>query len=140
MKILIFGIALFLTIGTPSQSARSYYDELYKAGGLDRMADEYVCFDDDPALDTFFIFGKSDTIKQFLSDNGGYAKLRASQKAALQKAFLTVRQYDKGVPLSTESTYTKDQESSWLGEIANLSDKTLSECALNFHGRRCAIS
>jgi hypothetical protein len=120
MKILMFGIALFLATGTPGQSARNYYDELYKAAGLDRMADQYVCFDDDPALETFFIFAKSDTLKQFLSDNGGYEKLPAKSKEALQKGFLTVRQYDKGVPLSIESSYTKDEGSSWLGEIAYL--------------------
>jgi len=87
MKILMFGIALFLATGTPGQSARNYYDELYKAAGLDRMADQYVCFDDDPALETFFIFAKSDTLKQFLSDNGGYEKLPAKSKRPCKKGF-----------------------------------------------------
>ena len=38
--------AIFLTNAGFAQTARNYYDELYKAGGLDRMADGYVCFDD----------------------------------------------------------------------------------------------
>ena len=53
----------FLIVGLFSmacyaQTARQYYDELYKAGGLDRMADKYVCFDDEDELKTFFIFAR----------------------------------------------------------------------------------
>jgi hypothetical protein len=55
-------ICLLLSVACLGQSARRYYNELYKAGGLDRMADEYVCFDDDDKLETFFIFGESKTI------------------------------------------------------------------------------
>ena len=30
-----------------AQTARDYYNEIYAAGGLDRMADRYVCFNED---------------------------------------------------------------------------------------------
>lgn len=33
-----------------AQSARDYFNDLYKAGGLDKTADESVCFDDRPDL------------------------------------------------------------------------------------------
>jgi hypothetical protein len=98
--------------GTP-ETARGYYDELYKAGGLDRMADGYVCFDDRSDLLTFFIFGDSKVLKQFLLSAGGYSKLSAAQRAQLDKGFLNVRQYDRGVPLSEESFYEKDGDS-WV--------------------------
>ncbi len=119
---LSIALVLFLTGTAFSQTARNYYDELYQAGGLDRMADGHVCFDDDPALKTFFIFGKSDALRDFLIGAGGYAKLSQKEKAALDKGFLTVRQYDNGVPLGEEDTYTKDQ-SSWVGEIGLMSGK-----------------
>jgi hypothetical protein len=120
---LSIALVLFLTGTAFSQTARNYYDELYQAGGLDRMADGYACFDDDPALATFFIFGESDTLKQFLQSVGGYDKLSAKEKASLTKGFLTVRGYDKGVPLSAEDTYIKDGDS-WITEVAYINKQT----------------
>jgi hypothetical protein len=114
---------LFLTETGFSQTARTYYDEIYNAGGLDRMADQYVCFDDDPTLNTFFIFAKSDTLKAFLESAGGYAKLSAKEKAQLTKGFLTVRGYDKGVPLSGEDNYIKDGES-WTTEVGYINKQS----------------
>jgi hypothetical protein len=96
-------------------AARDYYTELYKAGGLDRMADEYVCFDDSKDLDTFFIFGKSETLKQFLIDQGGFAKLSPKNKKILNDGYLNVRGYDKGVALSSEEMYYKDGDT-WSTE------------------------
>lgn len=78
VSMLLFGASIVL-----GQTARSYYDELYKAGGLDRMADGYVCFDDDP---------------------------------------IAVRGYSKGVPLSDEETFDKDNDS-WV-EKARLNKTT----------------
>lgn len=89
-------LALPLVRTGKAQSARDYFNELYKAGGLDRMADEYVCFDNSPELQTFFIFAKSDVLKQFLMDNGGFAKLPKSQQSVFSKGFLIVRGYHKG--------------------------------------------
>jgi hypothetical protein len=36
--------AILVPTAILAQTARSYYDELYKAGGLDKQNDEYVCF------------------------------------------------------------------------------------------------
>lgn len=95
-KWIVIAAVLFLTETIFSQTARTYFDEIYKAGGLDRVADGYVCFDDDSALSTFFIFGKSDTIKQFLESVGGYGmpnsqrkRRRSSLKDFLQFAVMT---------------------------------------------------
>ncbi len=96
-----------------AQSARSYFEALYKAGGLDRMADEYVCFDDDPSLRTFFIFTTSKTLREFLIMNGGFAKLPKAQQGELNRGFLILRGYDNGVPLPQEDTYSRDG-SSWV--------------------------
>jgi hypothetical protein len=109
----------------PPQTARGYYNELYKAGGLDHMADGYVCFDDRSDLLTFFIFGDSKVMRQFLLDAGGYSKLNATQRAQLDKGFLNVRQYDKGVPLSEEIIYVKDNDS-WVTERFNISGKNVA--------------
>ena len=57
--IVLLMVLLFGSATTFAQSGRDYYNEIYKAGGLDRMADGYACFDDDPKLETFFIFGKA---------------------------------------------------------------------------------
>jgi hypothetical protein len=120
----VFIVALLFLTGTGfSQTARSYYDELYQAGGLDRMADRYVCFDDDTANQNFFIFSKSDTIKQFLENQGAYAKLPAKEKQELIKGFLAMRGYAKGVPLSGEDIYTKDGEA-WITEVEHLNRQT----------------
>jgi hypothetical protein len=39
------------------------------------MADAYVCFDDDEKLQTFFIFGESKTIREFMIADGTFDKL-----------------------------------------------------------------
>lgn len=104
---LIFSASVF------AQSAHHHFDEIYKAGGLDRMADGYVCFDDDPNLDTFFIFGKSETLKQFLIQTGEFSKLPRNAQREINHGFLLARGYDKGVPLSSEEQYMKDGDS-WV--------------------------
>lgn len=115
-RIVLGGLfALLLPFSTSGQSARQYFDELYKAGGLDRMADGYVCFDDSTALDTFFIFGKSETIKEFLEENGGMAKLPKAAQEDLNRPFLIVREYDKGVAEPAEE-YLYQDGSDWLGD------------------------
>jgi hypothetical protein len=79
------------------------------------MADEYACFDDDPKLETFFIFGKSETLKQFLINTGEFKNLPKSQQVSLNRGLLTTRGYDKGVPISSEETYHPDG-ASWARE------------------------
>ena len=97
-----------LSLSIQAQSAHDFYHELYKSGGLDRMSDGYACFDNDPELKTFFIFGKSQTIKQFLIDADGYSKLPLNERKLLDRGFLYVKQYDQGVPLGERDTYVED--------------------------------
>jgi hypothetical protein len=115
---------LFGSAPTFAQSARDYYNELYKAGGLDRMADGYVCFDDDPNLETFFIFGKSETLKQFLISTGEFKKMSKAQQADLNHGFLITRGYDKGVQHSNEETYSADG-TSWATEPGIISGQKM---------------
>jgi hypothetical protein len=105
--------AIFLTNAGFAQTARNYYDELYKAGGLDRMADGYVCFDDRLELQTFFIFGESKVLKDFLIENRGFDELKPKWKAQINRGFLNVRGYDKGVVVGEEQFFNKDRES-WV--------------------------
>ena len=115
MKIALVLVLFFGGGSTFAQSARDYYNEIYKAGGLDRMADAYACFDDDPKLETFFIFGKSESLKQFLISTGDFRKMSKAQQADLNRGFLNTRGYDKGIPLSSEETYWVDG-TSWATE------------------------
>ena len=107
-----------------AQSARDYYTEIYKAGGLDRMADGYVCFDDDPKLETFFIFGKSETLKQFLISTGDFKKMTKAQQAELNRGFLNTRGYDRGVAHSSEEFYSTDG-ASFLSELGIVSGQKM---------------
>jgi hypothetical protein len=98
-----------------SQSARQYYDELYKVGGLDRMADAFVCFDDDANLQTFFIFAEGKTMREFMMADGTFEKLSKDLQQKLKQDFLIVRGYDKGVAIGDEDYYKKDG-SSWVDD------------------------
>jgi hypothetical protein len=68
-----------------SQTARDYYNELYKAGGLDRMADRYVCFTDDPKQENFFIFGESKDIRESMMADGKFAKMQKAFQDQFRK-------------------------------------------------------
>ena len=113
MKSIAMIAVLLLTSTGVAQSARGYFDGLYKAGGLDRMADEYVCFDDNSSIQTFFIFTTSKTLREFFIAEGEFAKLPKAQRDELNRGFLILRGYDKGVPLSHEETLSADG-SSWV--------------------------
>lgn len=108
-------ICLFFAVPCFAQGARQYYNELYKAGGLDRMADAYVCFDNDSNLETFFIFGESKTIREFMIADGTFSKLSKDFQKRLNDDFLVVRGYDKGVAIGGEDFYNRDGNS-WVGE------------------------
>src|ERR1022692_4721575 len=103
--LVVFSAACF------AQSAREYYGELYKAGGLDRMADAYVCFDDDGQLDTFFIFAESKVLREFMIADGTFTKMKKDFQDKLKQDFLIVRGYDKGVTIGDEDFL---QEGRWF--------------------------
>jgi hypothetical protein len=111
---------LIVTASTaPAQTARQFYEELYKASGLDRMADGYACFDDSPELQNFFIFGQSENIRELLEEHHAVAKLPKREQARLKKGYLIVRGYSKGVALSSEEMYDKDGDS-WVTETYHI--------------------
>jgi hypothetical protein len=64
-----------------------------EAGGLDRMADGEVCFDEDVNNESFFIFGQSAHMREWMKDDGTFKKLPRDMQARLEKAFLIVRGY-----------------------------------------------
>jgi hypothetical protein len=125
-------ICLFLSCACFGQSAQQYYNELYKAGGLDRMADGYVCFDDDDKLETFFIFGESKAIREFMMANGGFGKMSKDFQQKLREDFLIVRGYDKGVAIGAEDFYDRDG-GSWVGEkfVLSKQPKTFGRMRFN---------
>jgi hypothetical protein len=126
-------VIVILSAACFGQSARQYYDELYKAGGLDRMADGYVCFDDDEKLQTFFIFAESKTLREFMIADGTFAKMTKDFQGKLKHDFLIVRGYDKGVTVGDEDFYEKDR-SSWVDEKFLLSKqpKTFGRMRLDY--------
>ncbi|MGA2375339.1 MAG: hypothetical protein ABSF72_07450 [Candidatus Sulfotelmatobacter sp.] len=125
-------IGLLLTASCFGQGARQYYKEIYDAGGLDNMADGYVCFDDDHKLETFFIFGESKTIREFMIADGTFSKMSPDLQRKLKKDFLIVRGYDKGVPIGEEDFYDRDG-SSWVGEefVLSKEPKTFGRMRFN---------
>lgn len=91
------------------------------------MADKYACFDDDEKLGTFFIFGESKDLREFMMADGTFAKLSKEFQRKLKEDFLIAKQYDKGVAIGGEDFYQHDGDS-WLGDKFVLSKvpKTVS--------------
>jgi hypothetical protein len=96
------------------------------------MADAFVCFDDDANLQTFFIFGESKTLREFMMADGTFEKLSKDFQQGLKKDFLIVRGYDKGVTVGDEDYYQKDG-SSWVGDkfVLSKQPKTFGRLRLN---------
>src|ERR1700674_1075482 len=107
MRILLILPLMFLMPQAQAQTARDYYNEIYKAGGLDRMDDGEICFDDDPKMETFFIFGQSTHLREFLEMNGGLSKMAKPMQEQLKKDFLIVRGYNKGIAFDNNDFYDK---------------------------------
>ena len=125
-------IGFLLVASCFGQSARQYYKEIYNAGGLDNMADGYACFDDDDKLETFFIFGESKTIREFMIADGSFGKMSRDFQQKLKKDFLIARGYDKGVAIGEEDFYSRDG-SSWVGEefVLSKEPKTFGRMRFN---------
>jgi hypothetical protein len=109
---LVFAL-LSVTVPCSAQSARDYYDELYSVGGLDQTAAQYACFDDRPAVKSFFVFSESRIVRDLLIQNGKFFSLPAKERAELDMSFLTYRAYERGVPLYDELFLAKDVDS-WV--------------------------
>ena len=91
MQVRTIAVVVILSAACFAQNARQFYNELYKAGGLDRMAAVYVCFDDDEKFQTFFIFGESKTMREMMMLDGTFAKLSNEFQKRLKQDFLIVR-------------------------------------------------
>jgi hypothetical protein len=117
-------LCMFVLISVASfaqTTARDYFNELYKVGGLDRMAAQYVCFRDDKDAQVFFIFAESSNVRDFLKEQGTFAKLPKEAQQALNKGYLMVRGYDRGVPWKEPSTLGKDGDS-WISGTKHLGE------------------
>jgi hypothetical protein len=119
MRALVLLCLLFLVQQNMPHTAREYYDEIYKAGGLDRMADGYVCFADDAANENFFIFGESTVIRDVMIADGTFTKLPKNMQAKLKQDWLIVRGYAKGIAFDSEQYFDKDG-GSWIDEPRRL--------------------
>src|SRR5207245_7578863 len=114
MKIFAIPLELILSVSAFGQTtARDYYKELYDAGGLDRMADEYVCFQEDSKVENFFIFGQSKSIRQLMIEHHTFNKMPKATQEQFKKEFLIMRSYRKGVPSKDEAFFEKDGDS-WV--------------------------
>jgi len=106
---------LFLGSACFGQGARDYYNELYKAGGLDRMADADVCFADETDNQNFFIVAQSESMRKYLMADGSFGKLPKAAQNQLQKDFLIVRGYNKGIAFADRQFLDKDRNS-WVSD------------------------
>src|SRR5258708_8096612 len=115
-------LMLLIMPQTTVRTAREYYDELYKAGGLDRFADGEVCFDEDTSNQNVFMFGQSEHMREFMKADGTFEKLSKKMQVQLEKDFLIVRGYAKGIPFKDEEYYDKDG-STWVSQVYDIGPK-----------------
>ena len=96
-----------------TMTARDYYNELHDAKGLDNFADQYVCFDNDPSGESFFIFAQSSILRDFLKANGGWIQLSKGQQNLLSKDWLILRNYTKGVATAGGRRFLSERGDAW---------------------------
>lgn len=119
MRALAFLAFLILIPQTTPRTAREYYDELYAAGGLDRLTARYACFDDDTAFQTFFIYNESSHVRDYWIAHGTFSKLPKDVQDKLNKKnWIIGLDYDKGVPEVNWDYYGKDGPS-WVSKVNN---------------------
>jgi hypothetical protein len=106
---------MFVASIATAQEAHDYFKELYGAGGLDRMTDGYVCFDDRPDTQTFFIFAESKLLRQFMIENGDFYKLPKAEQATLRKDYLMLRFYEKGIA-QPHHEFLNEDGGSWISD------------------------
>jgi hypothetical protein len=120
-----FAVPIMILIASScfAQTARDYYNEIYAVGGLDRIAASYVCFNEDLAVKTFFVFTENKYLRDYMISNRTFERLSKAQQAELKKDLLIFRGYDKGVPLATKDLLNADG-SSWVSDNGMLDKKT----------------
>lgn len=103
---------------TTTMSARDYYDKLHKAGDLDLMAYQYVCFYRGEPDPNFFIFILSRVIRESMKAGGTFSKTKA-QRDAIKKDSLIERGYAKGIPFP-DLQYMSKHGDSWVSDDRKL--------------------
>lgn len=106
-----------------SRTARDYYEELYAAGSLDRAAGGHACFQDDPKVDSFFIFEESKDLRDSMVADGTFGQLPKANQELMKRDFVTVRGYAKGIPWKGKEILEKDEES-WISDPHMLNEHT----------------
>jgi hypothetical protein len=108
----------FLIIGACArgQSARSFFQELYDAGGLDQLASRYVCFPDDGNVRNFWVFNETKLLRKSLIDDGTFSKLPKGVQTELQRDSLIFRGYANGVPLPNQEFLCRERLPLLLGQ------------------------
>jgi hypothetical protein len=123
LAILISCLAPLRAQNPTSLTARDYYKELYGAGGLDYMAGGHACFQDDPKIDSFFTFRESKNLRDHMLADGTFSKLPDETQGLINKDFLMVRGYAKGIPWKGEEFLEKDEET-WISDQRMLDERT----------------
>jgi hypothetical protein len=106
----------------PPSPARQYYNELKAADGLDKKANEYVCFRDDPESDAFFIFGEGRYVSDFYEFSG--KPLPKKEKEMMDKT-LIIRHYKKGVATYSGNEYLTKEDEEYVSEPGMVSGRLL---------------
>lgn len=127
-KILLFAILVSLLLPVHAQNqetltARDYFNELVASRGIDRMTKSHACFQDDPKADGFFLIGESKYFRDSSLANGTFDKLPLETQHLMNRDFLMVRGYPKGIPWKAEEFLEKD-EASWVSDQHMLDEDT----------------
>jgi|SRR5579864_2382396 len=124
----LFSIAFLLLLPLHAKNqdpltARDYFNELIASGGIDHMTKSHACFQDDPKADSFFLIGESRYLRETSLANGTFNKLPKDTQDLINKDFLMVRGYPKGVAWRGEEFLEKDEDS-WVSDQRMLNDST----------------
>ena len=127
-KSLLFAILFSILLPMHAQNqerltARDYFHELIASGGIDRLTKSHACFQDDPKADGFFLIGESKYVRDSTLANGTFSKLPIETREIMNKDFLMVRGYPKGIPWKAEEFLEKD-EASWISDQHMLNEDT----------------
>ena len=115
-------LVLLLLIQATHHTARDYFNEIYDAGRLDRLAAGEVCFDEDPAHENFFIFEQSRYLRQHMTMQGIFQNLPKAMQEHLKDDSLVVRGYHRGIASNGEEFYAEDG-SSWISDVYELDEE-----------------
>ena len=135
--VLSFFLAFLLPLHAQNHArltARDYFNELVAARGVDLMAKSHACFQDDPEADGFFLFGESNFVRDQTVAEGSFSKLPKTTQELMNKEFLMVKGYPKGIPWRGEEFLEKD-EGSWVSDQHMVDENTPVRIRFNVNWR-----